>query len=237
MMVGFNNKKINSIKTLGERLCEHRQNYGLSVQAIARETKINIIYLQALENDKFDRLPSDIYTKNIIRRYAEYLNLNPETVIDIYNHEKDIFFKTQKKQNKKNKNKQSRIKKTFNVFLNPHFIKYSIIISIVVILMIYIGWGINRIFTPPKLEILQPEKNLITDKRQVHIRGQTEKEVNLTINGQQVISDKQGGFSDRIDLQKGLNIIKITAQKKHSKENVKYLQIIVEENSDLTKND
>ena len=236
MMVSFNNKKINAIKTLGERLQEHRRSCGLSLENIAHGTKINVNYLIALEKDNFDKLPSDVYTKNFLRKYAEFLDLNPETVIDIYDQEKDIYFKTKKNVKKQKKENEYLIKKIFNFFLKPQFLKYAVTVLVISLLVVYIGWGISKIFTPPRLVINEPEDSLITAERQVWIRGNTEKEVLLTINGQEIISDKEGSFSDQLDLQKGLNIIKITARKKHSKENVQYLKIIVEDNTGFSKN-
>ena len=234
-MVSFNNKKINTIKTLGEKLQEHRLSYGLSLEDIAHDTQININYLIALENDHYKKLPPDVYTKNFLRKYAKFLDLNPETVIETFEQEKSIYFKTQKHIKKKQKKQKSKTKRVFTFFLNPHFIKYSIAGIVVILLLIYIGWGVNRIFTPPKLVINEPADSLITTDRQVWVRGTTEKEVLITINGQEVISNRQGYFEDQLDLQKGLNLIKITAQKKHSKENIKYLQIIVEDFTDITK--
>ena len=75
----------------------------------------------------------------------------------------------------------------------------------------------------------QPAENLITLENQITIQGYSEKEVSLKINDRPLLSDKQGGFNLTIDLQKGLNIIKISAQKKHSKEQVVYRKIIVSE--------
>lgn len=235
MMVSFNNKKINAIKTLGEKLQEHRLSYGLSLEDIARDTQININYLIALENDNFSKLPADVYTRNFLRKYAEFLDLNAETVIETFEQEKNIYFKTQKHIKTNKMKQQSGTRKVFAFFLNPQFIKYAGSGIVIILLLVYIGWGVNRIFTPPELLISEPINSLITDDRQVWVKGETEKEVLLTINGQEVISDRQGYFENQIDLQKGLNVIKITAQKKHSKENVQYLQIIVEESSDMTK--
>ncbi|MFZ5364713.1 MAG: helix-turn-helix domain-containing protein [Patescibacteria group bacterium] len=235
-MISFNNKKINAIKTLGEKLQEHRLSYGLSLEEISRMTQININYLSALENDKFNLLPPDVYTKNFLRQYADYLDLNPDTVIESYEQEKSVYFKTQKRLSKEKRNKQGLFIKTINFFLKPQFLKYSLAMFVTAALLFYIGWGINRIFTPPALKIFEPADSLITTERHVNVRGETEKEVLLTINGQEIISDQHGVFESPLDLQKGLNIIKISAQKKHSRENIKYLQIIVEETANVSKN-
>ncbi|HUT22551.1 MAG TPA: helix-turn-helix domain-containing protein [Candidatus Bipolaricaulota bacterium] len=234
MMVSFNNKKINAIKTLGEKLQEHRLNYGLSLESISKETAINLKYLIALESDNYEKLPADIYTCNFLKKYAVFLDLNPETAIETYVQEKILYYKTKKQCKEIRDKKIGKVRKVVNFFLSPVFLKYSFSVVVVAALLIYIGWSVNRIFTPPHLVIMEPQDSLITVSRQLWIKGESEKEAFLTMNGQEIISDHDGRFSNKVDLQKGLNVIKITARKKHSKENVQYLQIILEETGSVS---
>ncbi|NQT49505.1 helix-turn-helix domain-containing protein [Candidatus Kuenenbacteria bacterium] len=225
-MSGFITKKIKTIQTLGERLQKHRQEKGLSPEKASRALNLNIRYIKLLEHNRYDKLPADVYTINILKSYAELLNLNPNTVVDLFKKEKELFIKTQKQKYNK---KESRLYKVINHFLNPRTLKYIGIIIVLLGVLFYIGSAVNKITSPPELIVNSPAENLVTTEHQVKIQGQTEKEVNLKINGRPLLSDKQGNFSLLLDLQKGLNIIKISAQKKHSKENVIYRQVVVSE--------
>jgi len=220
-MTGFINKKITKIQTLGEKLHELRKKQGLSQEKVARAININCRYIKLLESDNYKDLPADVYTINILKSYADILNINPNTAVHLYKKEKSLFFKTQKKATK---TKQSKF---LNFFLNPNLIKYFLIFVIIGSVLIYIGWGVNKIISPPKLLILSPENNLITNENIIKIQGQTEKEVDLTINDRSLLCDEQGNFTVDLNLQKGENIIKISAKKKHSKENTVYRTIIV----------
>ncbi|MEK7512215.1 MAG: helix-turn-helix domain-containing protein [Patescibacteria group bacterium] len=225
-MTGFITKKIDCIQTLGEKLQKHRHEKGLSLEKAARAINTNVIYLKLFERNDYQKLPADIYAINILKHYSNLLNLNPATVIDLFKKEKTLFLKTRKKPTLQ---ALTNFQKLLNKFLNPKTLKYFIILLLLAAVFSYIGKAINKIVSPPLLVVNQPAENLITLENQITIQGYSEKEVSLKINDRPLLSDKQGGFNLTIDLQKGLNIIKISAQKKHSKEQVVYRKIIVSE--------
>ena len=69
-------------KTLGARLAEQRELRKVSLDEIARVTKISIHILHAMEKDKWDALPGGIFTRNFIRLYANHLGLDAERWVE-----------------------------------------------------------------------------------------------------------------------------------------------------------
>lgn len=69
---------------IGERLRNAREAKGLSLQAMEGITRIRAVYLQALEDEQFDRLPAPVYAKGFLRTYAGALGLNPEQLVEQY---------------------------------------------------------------------------------------------------------------------------------------------------------
>ena len=100
------------------------------------------------------------------------------------------------------------------------------------IFLVYLGIEFSRNISPPFLEVESPQDDLVTSERMVTIRGKTEKESRVTINGQEVFEDEEGNFSEEIDLKEGINIIKITSAKKRSKESVVYKKVLVKESTE-----
>ncbi|KKR04020.1 MAG: hypothetical protein UT32_C0036G0006 [Parcubacteria group bacterium GW2011_GWC2_39_14] len=225
-MNSFFSKKISSIQTLGEKLTAHRQSLGLSQDKAARLININVRYIKLFEKNNYRALPADVYSKNILKRYAELLKLNPHMVIETFNKEELLYQKTQKA---KNILEVKWWHKIVNFFLNPRFIKYVIVFIVLAAVIYYLGWSVNRIISAPPLDIISPSENFITTERQVEVIGKTQKEVNVKINNQAILTDLDGNFKITLDLQNNLNIIKISAQKKHSKEQIIYRQVIVKE--------
>ncbi|MFH0772820.1 MAG: hypothetical protein V1922_00730 [bacterium] len=64
----------------------------------------------------------------------------------------------------------------------------------------------------PKLEIQEPGDNTKTNKEDVKISGQTDKETTIRINGQPLIVDVNGKFTTLFRLKEGENKIQITAE-------------------------
>lgn len=70
---------------IGSNLREARERQKLELSEIARETRIRTRYLQALEEERFDRLPAPAYAKGFLRTYADYLGLDAQRFVDEYN--------------------------------------------------------------------------------------------------------------------------------------------------------
>ncbi len=72
------------MEKIGEILRNTRIEKGLSYQEIETDTRIRCRYLEALEDENWDLLPEDVYTKGFLSSYARYLGLNPHKMLDMY---------------------------------------------------------------------------------------------------------------------------------------------------------
>lgn len=66
---------------LGTWLRTARLRRGLSLAEIERDTRINRLYLEALEEEHFDVLPAPVYTRGFLRSYARALGLDPAEAV------------------------------------------------------------------------------------------------------------------------------------------------------------
>ena len=69
---------------VGDELRKEREARNILLQDIARSTKIVLRYLEALEDDRLDRIPGAFFVKGIIRTYAQAIGLDPHVVLDKY---------------------------------------------------------------------------------------------------------------------------------------------------------
>lgn len=72
---------------MGSTFRAEREKRGLTIKDIERETSIRAKYLEALEQGKYDVLPSEVYVKGFIRNYADFLHLNAEKLVQEYREE------------------------------------------------------------------------------------------------------------------------------------------------------
>lgn len=69
---------------IGRALRSAREHRGKSLEEAARETRVRTDYLEALEQEEFHALGSDVYVRGFLRSYAKYLGLNHEKVVTAY---------------------------------------------------------------------------------------------------------------------------------------------------------
>jgi cytoskeleton protein RodZ len=73
-----------ALASFGERLKRTRENKKMSLDDVARATKINTRMLAALEEGKFDQLPGGVFNKGFVRTYARHLEINEEQAVRDY---------------------------------------------------------------------------------------------------------------------------------------------------------
>jgi cytoskeleton protein RodZ len=62
--------------SIGQQLRQAREEQSLSLDQVAQATHIRLHYLEALEADQFDKLPSTTQLRGFLRTYANYLKLD-----------------------------------------------------------------------------------------------------------------------------------------------------------------
>ncbi|MCK9486732.1 MAG: helix-turn-helix domain-containing protein [Dehalococcoidia bacterium] len=66
---------------LGRRLRDGRVAAGLSLADVERDTRINRIYLDAIEDARFEEIPAPVYARGFVRSYARYLGMDAEEAV------------------------------------------------------------------------------------------------------------------------------------------------------------
>lgn len=69
---------------LGAALRAERQRRRISLDAVARGTLVRHDFLELIDNDRLEDLPSGAYAKGFIRSYAIYLGLDPKPFLQAY---------------------------------------------------------------------------------------------------------------------------------------------------------
>ena len=70
---------------IGNSLREARTRRSIDFNQAEQATKIRARYLRALEDERFEQLPSQTYVKGFLRTYADYLGLDGQLYVDEFN--------------------------------------------------------------------------------------------------------------------------------------------------------
>lgn len=222
-MNGFSRKKIGTL-TLGEKLKKLRADRRISLSEVARSTRIQIKYLESLEEGNYGALPADVYVRGFLKNYADFLGVDESILIRIYDREKGI---------KKNiEDKISPRKEPLFRAVNVNFFTLTpkriagalagaLLLAVVVLLYLEVGSFSNS----PKLVILSPENNWETSERTIELEGVAEKDAKVFINAQPIVVSENGDFRESLNLQEGLNNIEVRSINRFNKETARQLTV------------
>jgi len=220
-MVRFTTKKIDSM-TLGERMKKIREDRRLSLVEISKNTKIQVRYLQYLEEGDYSKLPAEVYVKGFLRNYAVFMGVNEIVLLKQYDRERKI---------QQHINKNQEIDKTskpikFSSFvLTPKVVAIFSGFFLVIGGFLYLYKGIDNFVSIPRLVILKPIDGVAVDGRSVRVNGIAEKDSKVFINDQPIIVNEKGEFSEDVGLGEGLNKITVIAKNKFDKEAVQSVSV------------
>jgi cytoskeleton protein RodZ len=68
----------------GEHLRREREMRGVSLEEIAKTTRISTRFLDALEKEAWDRLPGGVFNRGFVRTVARFLGLEEESLLAEY---------------------------------------------------------------------------------------------------------------------------------------------------------
>jgi cytoskeleton protein RodZ len=70
---------------IGDALREARTRRQPTLRDAQEATRIRLKHLAALEDERFDELPEEVYVKGFLRAYADYLGLDGELFVAEFN--------------------------------------------------------------------------------------------------------------------------------------------------------
>jgi len=70
--------------SVGQYLREQREAKGMSLEEVARATRVPLASVERLESDQFDELPGEVFVRGFIKSYARALGLDADDVLARY---------------------------------------------------------------------------------------------------------------------------------------------------------
>ncbi|KKS33295.1 MAG: DNA-binding helix-turn-helix protein [Candidatus Amesbacteria bacterium GW2011_GWA2_42_12] len=199
------------MRTVGQILAQGRESRKLTVEDVARVTKIRANFLEAIEADDYQKLPSGAVAKGFIKNYSDYLDMNHEQVLAVFRRDfvEDEQGKIVPRGMVQPVNETSiwNPKTTFIAFLALIFTVFGG----------YLFYQIRILTGPPPLTLESPKDGIIIHEDTVRVFGSTDPEATLSIDGQLVALEKGGQFEFRIPVQMGENKVTVTAISKYKK--------------------
>lgn len=231
---GFRTRKIQrEDKTIGDSLKRARIKKKCSIEQAEEDTHIRARFLLALESDAWEQLPSEVYGRGYLLRYAQFLGLSEAKILSTYEKERMLLaHKCSKAQAGLSPSKTFAVPKWF---VTPKLVSYLFASVLVLVVGGYLTVQVNKFAAVPILQIANPisadesplSAVLIKDK-QVTVTGRTSIGAELKINNETVLVDSDGIFHHTIELTRGENIIQLKATNKSGAEKLELMRVVAE---------
>ena len=213
-MTEFNRKEINS-KTLGERLREIRERSGFTIEEVAAGIRVSKKYLKQIEADDYEKMPSEVYIKGFLKSYANFLRVEADDVLAIYNKERGIAKNVHKPKGIGKEKKRVNIP---TITLSVKMLFGLLFMCLVVFVLWFFYRETNEFAATPRLLISKPLSNSVTKDNFTEVVGVTDVGNEVTINGQPIFVNEKGEFKERVSLKEGINRLVVKAVNKFNKE-------------------
>lgn len=222
-MPTFKKRQLKPAKRICLALKQARLSQDVSLAELSKRTKISKEYLLALEECRFEDLDcAHIYQKNFIKKYVRALGMNPKPYVQQFADEELTYTK------EGDRHPATACEKQY--FSNiPQLLRIIMVSSVVLVVSLWLGAQIKNTLELPELVLISPDEGYVTYDHDVTIRGYTDPEVGVYINGENIVSDEYGNFAETINLNPGINAITVQAHKKHGKINEETRHVIVKE--------
>lgn len=229
--MNFKVKEIEDKSSLGYFLKSQRRQQGYTLSDISRKILVAERHLQNLEDENFRKLPGEVYFKNFLKRYVEFLGFSFDEVYSLYKktYNWDEFWVKSKV--------QPRLPLSATDFVTwPKVLRAGLVSLVTIIIFGYLGFTAYYFMKPPSLTVIEPQDKIVIQDNHILVRGKTDPNAVLTINEEKIILDG-GTFSKDLDLQPGANEIIIKAAKKHGRfVQVSRQVIVIEKGGIISKN-
>ncbi|MBI5023181.1 MAG: hypothetical protein HZC05_03425 [Candidatus Magasanikbacteria bacterium] len=116
----------------------------------------------------------------------------------------------------------------------PGILRRAIALTVVAGLLIYLGMNLAGTFSAPPLDLETPIDNSVNAAPDLLVKGLTNPETRVQVNGHETISNIKGNFEEPIILNPGLNVIVVRAIKKYGQTTTLIRNVIFKEQKDIS---
>ncbi len=196
------------MRSLGQTIKDIRNEGGLTLAELERETKIKKSFLSAIEEGQWQDLPEYPVVQGFVRSVAHVLDIDENLLLALL--------------------RRDYPKKDLRITPKPdvrnRFIwspKWTLLVSVSVVIIAIIGYlGVQykHFVSPPELIIMRPLEGATITNSPYHVEGKTTPDASVTVNNQPTLVSDNGDFSTDIEVAKETSEITVKATSRSGKE-------------------
>ncbi len=198
---------------IGAILQERRRLLNVSREELSQQIQVPTKHLIKIEKSQWHALPSPVYTKGFIRRYAEALGMDADRIVAWY--EADSEGAGGMRRSSVLRSSHERSKSSWRAQGGRVATRVTRRVAAGVVFLAVLGYIIYQlsiVFATPALVVTSPAQvETITQESTITLSGTTDAGITLLLNNQAVQVGPNGMFSRTIELLPGINTLDIAA--------------------------
>ncbi len=197
---------------LNDFLVQRRKFMRFRFGDLSAKTGIPAKHLKKIEKGEWCDLPSGVYVKGFLKKYAQTVGLDEAEVVSRYETEWNKICTLPVSPN------HSRNFYKLVFLKNVSFRKILAIVAVIFVIG-YVSWQFRVILERPNLDLENPStEDVISMAAILELVGRVSPSAALTVNNEPVYPEASGVFKKNVELLTGLNILEIKAVSRFGKE-------------------
>ncbi len=206
------------MKTIGQIIKIARVKKKLSFKKLEEITKIRASFIESIEEEKWDFLPTFTTVLGFVKSLSTALAVNQNMAVAV--------LKRDYPPKKLNINPKPDV---FSRFTWSPKLTFAIGVIIVILIVLgYIGFQYTKFISPPNLSVDSPKENQVVDGNSVLVFGSTDPDVRIEVNNQPVLVDADNKFSVSLSVVPTTKEIVVKAISRSGKERIISRKITVQ---------
>ena len=210
-------------ETIGERIRKQREKLGISVHDLAQDIQAPQKFVEAFEEDRYEIFSAKVYAFGFLKKLLKAVKFeNQESLLQEFSNEWEVrMFRKKKELTPLPLNRGSE------PLVTPARLGIGIGGVFLVILLLFLGVRLFRFVGTPSIAIEEPKNESEYAGPFVRVRGRTEKESSLTVNGRELKIDESGRFDEEIEFGAGGHTLEFLSVNRFGKESKEKRNIVI----------
>ena len=206
------------MNTIGQIIKFARVKKKLSFKKLEEITKIKSSFIEYIEEEKWDSLPTFTTVLGFVKSVSTALGIDEHMAIAV--------LKRDYPPKKLNINPKPDV---FSRFAWSPKLTFAVGVVVVILIVLgYIGFQYAKFVSPPDLSVDSPKENQVVEGNSVLVFGSTDSDVRIEVNNQPVLVDADKNFSVSLSVAPTTKEIVVKAISRSGKERIISRKITVQ---------
>jgi len=206
------------MNTIGQIIKFARVKKKLSFKKLEEITKIKSSFIEYIEEEKWDSLPTFTTVLGFVKSVSTALGIDEHMAIAV--------LKRDYPPKKLNINPKPDV---FSRFAWSPKLTFAVGVVVVILIVLgYIGFQYAKFVSPPDLSVDSPKENQVVEGNSVLVFGSTDSDVRIEVNNQPVLVDADKNFSVSLSVAPTTKEIVVKAFSRSGKERIISRKITVQ---------